>query len=695
MLPHERPWDKNLQLLLVGIIAFNTVPLFTEIPPWASALTAIFLGWKSLYLWRGVQRPPRWVLYSMVVASTIGVFSTYGTIIGQEAASALLVVLTSAKLLETNRYRDAMIVIFTSYFLLMAHLLTSQSLLSTVYMATDVMLITSLMFQAHKTDRRSSIRSLRPVMRLLALAIPVWVFLFLAFPRFSTGAWNLTQMKKPGTGFSDTLNPGEVEKLAEVDEPAMRVTFRSSVVPPMEALYWRGAVLTEGDGLQWQRPRNERALRANEGVRRSDRTRSEYQVSLEPSFRTWLFLLDYPEYVTLDGKLQSLRTRERYGFIHETNRESIARLFYEGESTDLAPLQEETPESLAPLLALPENLDPRVIDLAREIRAKAETWQGSRAIADRVGDAILAWFVSQKFRYTKEPGAFDQPSGAEQLSAFLFERKRGFCEHYAAAFATLARAAGIPARVTVGFQGGKFNEFADYLLVRSLDAHAWAEIWREDPATPGRGRWTRVDPTSVIAPLRLRIGGDFNLLEESLQNATPDEYQRRVASMYERASIRVSLAWDAVQMKWNSFLNEYDFEFQKSLLSSLGFGDVPRLLLAAFSLVGVGLIVLALSFVVRRGAKKQDPLLSEWRRFCRKFEKAGLDPKGSSEGPLDFGLRAEARWPTQAEQIRAITTLYCELRYGPEAPGPVPASKKFRQSARRFSIDESSRSAAS
>lgn len=695
MLPHERPWDKNLQLLLVGIIAFNTFPLFTDVSPWISILTAGFLGWKCLYLWKGVKRPPRWLLYMMVAASTVGVFFTYGTIIGQEAASALLVVLTSAKLLETNRYRDAMIVIFTSYFLLMAHLLTSQSLLSTVYMATDVMLITSLMFQAHKADRRTSIRSLRPVMKLLALAIPVWVFLFVAFPRFSTGAWNLTQVKKAASGFSDSMNPGEVEKLVELDEPAFRVTFRSRLIPPMEVLYWRGAVLTDGDGLKWQRPKSERILRAASTPRSTERARLDYEVSLEPAYRTWLFLLDYPEAVSLDSDSTSLRASERYGFVYETNRESLSRLFYEGVSTDLAPQQVSTPESLAPLLELPQDLDPRILALGRELRAKAEKSAGPPAIADRVSNEILDWFVVQKFHYTKEPGAFTEGSGSKQLATFLFERKKGFCEHFSAAFATLARAAGVPSRVTVGFHGGKINEFADYILVRSMEAHAWAEVWRDDPNSPQQGRWTRVDPTSVIAPLRLQIGGDFNLLEESLQSATPAEYQRRVASVFERLSIRFEFAWDAVQMKWNAFLNDYDFEFQQTLLDSFGLGNLPRLALAAIALVGVGLIVFALSFVVRRGTRKQDPLINEWRAFCRKLEKAGLEPKKFNEGPLDFAERASRQWPQQADQIRSLTILYCDLRYGPDSLEASIASKRFRQSARRFSIEASSRSAAS
>ena len=183
----ERPWDKNLQLLLVAIVAVNAAPFILEIPVWTTLITACFLTWKILYLIRGVARPQRAVVWLISFASSIGIFITYGTILGQEAASALLVILASTKVLETNRYRDAMIVIFTSYFLLMAHLLNSQSLLTTIFMAVDVMLITALMFQAHRRDRRTSVRAFRPVMKLLGLAIPVWILLFVAFPRFSTG----------------------------------------------------------------------------------------------------------------------------------------------------------------------------------------------------------------------------------------------------------------------------------------------------------------------------------------------------------------------------------------------------------------------------------------------------------------------------------------------------------------------------
>ena len=88
----------------------------------------------------------------------------------------------------------------------------------------------------------------------------------------------------------------------------------------------------------------------------------------------------------------------------------------------------------------------------------------------------------------------------DSVDEFLFDTKRGFCGHYASAFATLMRAAGIPARVVTGYQGGTFNRFADYWILRQSDAHAWTEVWIE-----GRG-WLRMDPTSVIAPSRVERG---------------------------------------------------------------------------------------------------------------------------------------------------------------------------------------------
>lgn len=684
----EKTWDKEIQLLLVAIIAFNILPHIADIPIWTSAIAYFFLAWKTLALLRGLVRPPRWFLWSISVLCSVGVFFEYQTVFGHEAASALLVILASAKLLETNRYRDAMFVIFTAFFLLMTHLLNSQSLVSTVFMALDVLLITTLMFQLHKQERRKSVRSFRPVMKMLSLAIPVWIFLFVAFPRFSTGLYRFSTQTQTG-GFSDSLDPGEIEGLADSQEVAFRVNFDGKA-PSLENLYWRGSILSVNEGLRWKKP--ERGGWGRDPQLKNDESTAPtlgYHVFLEPRFRTWIFALDYAKAVTASSKLQSHGFRQRQGLIWETQRPLTSRVVYDGEALKAPQIQHLIKEDREEFLALPKNLDPRVQAVAdawvEEAKLLSDTSE-TPTFADKVADRGFKWFMDQKFRYTKNPGMF-QGDGVQQLAQFLFERKLGFCEHYAASFATLMRAAGIPARVTVGFQGGVYNEYGGYWIIRDLDAHAWTEIWREDPTRKSAGRWVRVDPTSVIAPLRVRIGGDYNLLgsDELQGDLDATALQAQINARSGRWLLKVSAAWDALQMRYNAFLNEYDFEFQKSLLEKIGLVDVTRLFL--FGLVGFGIVafVFALSLALRRRAHKIDPILRTWRDFCRKFERRGLE-REHNEGPFDFAERAAREYPDQADEIHTVAKLFSELRYGPSHEDQKERLRALRQSVRRVSI---------
>jgi hypothetical protein len=81
------------------------------------------------------------------------------------------------------------------------------------------------------------------------------------------------------------------------------------------------------------------------------------------------------------------------------------------------------------------------------------------------------------------------PPGADAVDEFLFERRRGFCEHIASAMAVLLRSVGIPTRFVTGFGPGQRNAFTGYFQVRESDAHAWVEV-----LYPGIG-WVPYDPT--------------------------------------------------------------------------------------------------------------------------------------------------------------------------------------------------------
>lgn len=700
MNPNHRLWDKNLQLMLVSIVGFNILPHILDVPPWITALSMLCLLWKTLYLTRGTKLPPRWLLWVFVLGGSGGVFLQYETLIGQEAASALLVFLASSKLLETNQYRDAMLVIFTSYFLLMAHLLNSQSLVSTLYMGVDVLLITALMFQAHKRDRRNSVRSFRPAMKMLAYSLPVWVFLFIAFPRFSAGLWQLNRPLSPAIGFSDNLNPGAISNLIENDEPAFRVSFEDDQMLSPEDLYWRGGILSQGHGLQWAKglPHELKKERLSaKGAPASSRT-VQYSVWLEPFFRKWIFVLDYPIDLEMNGYLKFHRVQKVHGFTYEAGQNISTRVVYNATSSSVSPMLEISDFEKQMYLKLPENPDPRFQTLVEELRNRSS--MGTPAIGGRrehlLSKIILTWFDEQGFRYTREPGALSSDDGVLQLNQFLFERRRGFCEHYAATYATLMRALGVPARVTIGFQGGRVNHLGQYLLVRNLDAHAWNEIWVADPEHPTLGRWERADPTATIAPLRIQLGGDFNNLDTSLlaRGLSHDELRRNIDGGLYSLPQRLMLIWDVAQMNWNSFLLSYDFSYQKSIAEKLGVKGASRSIFFIWLTVGVLVFVISLHFSLRRKARQEDPLLLGWRQFCQKLEKTGVT-RVSSEGPLDYSVRASQLNPGQATEIMRIANLFIDLRYGPLSSNSHKGFQKklkiFRQSVRRFSIDSNSR----
>lgn len=681
MLLRDKPWDKNLQLMLAALLAFNLWPHIQLVPVWVTALAGICIAWKILYLTRGVQLPRRWLVQIASVVAAGGVFGTYSTILGQEAAGALLVAMSSLKLLETNRYRDAMLVVFTSYFLLMVYLLDSQSLLATAMMIVDVALITSLMAQIHRRERRAP-TAFGPALRMLALTVPLWAFLFVFFPRFSTGLWS-TQSAQTNTGFSDELDPGSVGRLVDSDEIAFRVTFAGSPGLSPESMYWRGAVLAEGQGLKWTHGnwKTPSAYRPQIG----DRTIRQ-NVWLEQGFNRWLFGLDTPVAVASSDPGVLHLTHRLPGFVYQFSQPVLARTSYTVRSTAPAPLQTMKASEKAIFLQLPSNLDPRIIDVARELSAQAKRDQASSAeFAERLSRRTMDWFVKSGFHYSKSPGLLNGQDGVAQLSDFLFKRRTGFCEHFAAAFATLMRAANIPSRVVVGFQGATYNTIGEYWVVRRMDAHAWAEVWSEREGE--EGRWLRFDPTEVVAPLRIQLGGDFNRFEGgSLAGLSTEEARRLLNGQLEGPLRQFRLALDSLQMKWSAFLLAYDFNYQLQMLASLGINQAGLFFLSA--VVGVCILLLTVFIIWFNGrrSRKTDPTVHEWRRFCASLEKAGIS-RQFNEGPLRFAERASLSLPAKAEEIRAIAERFAELRYGATMEAEQRRRRKeLKNLIRRFSL---------
>ncbi len=660
----ERSFNSQyLQLFLTTVVALNIVPFAGEVPIWILATASVFIIWSALYVYRLVRLPNRLIRWIFAIACMSGVFFQFKSIFGQEPATALLILLASLKLLETVRYRDAMYVTFISYFLLMDYVLISQTLPATIFMIFSIALITTLLFYLHGDRGKLSLRSLTVVMRTLWLAIPIWLFLFIVFPRFSAALWTVNPDTRAMSGFSDELNPGAISSLIESDELAFRATFLSGPEPRYAEMYWRGGILWQTEGLKWTK----KGYSSTNSLTVNQPQHTVHEVVLEPGFQRFVFGLDSPVSVTAAGHSpQAILMRP--GFVFERQAPATIRVLYTIHSvlnSDEPPLQKFEKDVF---LEAPEP-STKLSELVETIKRSAQT-SLANSPEEKLSDALVDYFLANGFRYTKSPGA------TADLDDFLFNKKVGFCEHYAGGYATIMRLLGVPSRVVIGFHGGVKNRLAEHWSVRALDAHAWSEIYVE-----GSG-WKRVDLTSFIAPLRLALGGDFNNIDPTGldSNMTREQYELRFQnSALQRWINNSSLAFDLLSSRWNNFLLKYDFEYQSAILNSLGVQSGQRAWLLASLLVGTALLLLLTRFWIRRGKKKIEPIVSAYRELCTELRLRGL-PRLPSEGPLKYAGRVALAWPSRANEMHSLLEEYSEYRYG-TAPINVERARDWKKRA--------------
>ena len=520
-----------------------------------------------------------------------------------------------------------------AYFLLLTHYLHSQEIIVGLWLIVALWLVTAALTRLHAgpIERRDN---LRLAGTLLLQSLPLMLVLYLLFPRISGPLWGLPADANTGrTGLSERMNPGSIAELVSSGEVAFRVCF-DGPPPARRLLYWRGPVLENFDGTTWLRS----ARRLPEEVVQADGPEIAYETTLEAHGQRWLLALDapltLPEGASRDGRLavlaaQAIDSRQRFSL-----RAATAFRFN----------PQEAPATLADNLRLPTAGNPRARALARE-------WQRQAHSPAELVDLALRHFNREAFHYTLRPPLL----GRDPIDDFLFRSRRGFCEHYASSFAFLMRAAGLPARVVSGYQGGEFNPLDGYLVVRQSEAHAWAEVW-----FAGRG-WTRVDPTAAVAPERI---------EQGIVSALPAG-EPLPAFLLNRADWLRDLRhrWEAVNNAWNQYILGYDGERQRQFLSQLGFANVDwRLLATLLGLAGSGVLaaILLLNLWHR-------PRLDEARRlWLRAQRRIGLNC-APQETPLAFAERVRRTDPALAPAVDAVVRHYLLARYARTDPEHLAA----------------------
>jgi transglutaminase-like putative cysteine protease len=484
---------------------------------------------------------------------------------------------------------------------------------------------------------------------LLAQAAPVMLILFFLFPRVQGPLWGLPQDAYSGvTGLSDSMSPGLISRLSQSDAIAFRVKFQKDA-PPMRQLYWRGPVFWHFDGRTWRpgefRPFGQLKFEASGAP-------YDYEVTLEPHNHNWLFALE------LAAKLPpGANVTSDYMLISRTP--VRARMRYDMRSyTSFAIRGADEADEIRRGLQLPRGFNPK----AREL---AQSWAASINSDAAIAQKALSYFREQGFVYTLEPPLL----GRDSVDEFLFGSKQGFCEHYASSFAFLLRAAGVPARVVTGYQGGDINPVDGYMIVRQSDAHAWAEVWLN-----GRG-WVRFDPTAAASPVRVESG-----VAAAVPATDPLPLMARTTLIWLRG-VRYNL--DALANKWNQLVLSYNPERQREFLARVGMSEPSWESMAMTLFWGVGGVLALLTAWLLRRIRTTDPVQRLWLRFCAKLGKKG-SPRSAHEGPADFVARTAERYPGEAERIRAIGERYIALRYGELADPRVLA--ELRMLVREFSV---------
>jgi transglutaminase-like putative cysteine protease len=649
--------SRRAGLSVLAGIHLVAAPLYPYTPVPVMVLVFLMTLWALAMLLGKTGRPGWLIRLGLLLITIVVLVFSHGTITGRNAGTSFLMILSFMKLFEMREKRDIVIVVYIGFFLIASNFFHSQSPWVAVYVFAIVIYLTSLLIIL--SDRKNSTHFRDRVLdagRMIVQATPLMLILFVLFPRIPGPLWGLPKdANVAATGLSDEMSPGTINQLIQSDDVAFRVRFDGNP-PPNQFLYWRGPVLSRYDGLTWTKWTGRvwtketgwNTKQPNLEYPETERSRVKYTVTLEPNQRNWIFALEHPVEPVVNfqytRELQLLSAKT----ISNVTQYSITSDF---EIKNIGLFDWER----AANLKLPSNLNAETVRLASTLREQAGN--DDRAVIR----AALDYFTNEEFVYTLNPPLL----GNDAMDEFLFETRRGFCEHYSSAFVYLMRAAGIPARIVTGYQGGVMNPVDDYMIIRQSDAHAWSEVWLDDIG------WTRFDPTASVSPNRIEYG---------IRNAVAEVDQLPDIVLYgDKLINRARYMMDSFNNQWNEWVIGFNQERQKELFNRLGIKQVDWRDLIIWLVAAMGIVgsIIALWVFQRGPGKRSDPIRYHYDIFCRKLARAGIE-RSASEGPSEFFQRIVGTFPALADSAGHITDDYLAIRYGDDR-SETTRQRFFRQ----------------
>ena len=490
----------------------------------------ITFRWRNSY-------PPEWIVRLLLLAGIIGVLVANTSSRPAQTMGGLAMMGASVMLLRPLTPSRGLRIVFCVLAALAAIVLRRDAGIGPAFIIADVIVLMTILERIHRPPE-AALSLWVSLSRSMQLVIPVAVVVSLIFWFFPNLSLPVVQTFAGFAG-SETLNPGEVAQVAQSRRVALVARFaRAERIPKAGELYWRGQVLERNEGLRWARDPGRRGRpKSFESTVPGGSAAWKYSQRSEPNPGGILAVLDRAisvearrsgqDVVVLDlgaGVLTAVGGGELEAVVTASPNRSP-----DAPEKSIAGGDLDVPEAA--------RANPNLRELAGGlVRPERPAAANLQALGEHLRGA--------GYLYTMRPGRM--PSG--DVAGFLFERRGGFCEHYAAAAANILRLGGIPARVVTGYRGGEWNPWLRSITVRSSDAHAWVEAWDE-----AGGQWLRFDPTAFVAPeISARLEREWNSdawpwyrLAASLVGAVASESNERVEGFFLR--IGASELWEMLQ----------------------------------------------------------------------------------------------------------------------------------------------------
>ncbi|WP_370277453.1 transglutaminaseTgpA domain-containing protein [Pontibacterium sp.] len=622
-------------------IAVVVVPHLSHLPIWLLLLILATVGWR-LMVHMGRWSFPHWSIRTLIsLAACGGVFLSYGGIGGVNGMVALLIAGFSLKSLEIHKRRDALLVVYVAYIVATSALLFDQSVWMAAYVLIAVQLTTAALLAIYQTHNVDIGRPFRTSAVMMMQALPLMLVLFIIIPRMGP-IWNLKmEVGAARTGLSDTMSPGEITNLTRSSEVAFRVRFEGER-PPQNALYWRAMTYPDFDGRSWYRDEARDRQRVPTESLEIQRPVLKYELMLEATGSRYIPTLDMPLATPIGVRL---------------NPDMTLRLNY--------PLQKREEYSLESALQYRLTAQGEALNYVRELslpignrrtRELARRWYTETGSGEAFIARLMA-FYNGRFTYTLKPPKL----GRDSIDKFMFETQRGFCGHFSSSMVFMLRSVGIPARVVAGYQGGEWNPYENYLVVRQYDAHAWVEAW-----LPQKG-WVRIDPTAAVAPERIERPSEelFSEEEDFLRDAPLG------GLTVGRNSLLADLwmQWDAISYGWQQWVVNYH-SHQTDVLKRL-LGEITPLRLALALLIPFSFVMclVALKLFWRRWNLVRDRHDQALERLSQRLHnKSGLG-RQPGETVKNYSDRVAEIRPDLALHMQEIAYCYELMRYAGDDTG--------------------------